>query len=577
MAILDFSSVWLLGLRRRGSASALIALSVAGLAACTQIPLDQQDEPRSPDVLDSVRNLDLLPRYPKSVDSSARDTGPRATPQVYEGVVLTPLEDTRPASGGTKGQGPPQGYELNFENTPVASVAKVVLGDILGTGYTVDPRVQGTINLASGRPVPRSDLLFVLENALRLNGIVLVRDTAGYRLVPLGDAVGGGNVDSAAARAEPGYGISVVPLQYVSASTLIKLLDSFATKPGTVRADTARNMLLIQGSGAERRTAIETVLSFDADWMRGQSVGIFPVQYSNPEPIITELEKIMDTTEGGLSQNVIKFQVVARQNAILVVSRKPNLLRTAETWIKRLDKGNASRNGVHVYRIKYGEARQLARVLNDVFVGSSSSNSFDTAANQVAPRSGLSGSSSIDRPTFGSQAGAAGQPSGSASGFGRAGGDSRGFGGTASTLGTTQVGGTGAGAGQQGPARQASMPARPRQAAGSRCSKASGSPRTCPPIRSWSMPARRITGSSKKPCGRSTSRNCRSASTRRLPRSRSTTVLTTGFNSFCRARTSGCGRIRVRPSTRQRPGRSLTRCRPPPTRFSIGRSRASTF
>ena len=92
-----------------------------------------------------------------------------------------------------------------------------------------------------------------------------MRDTAGYRLVPLGEAIGAGNIDSGPARAEPGYGVSVVPLQYVSAATLIKLLDSFATKPGMVRADTARNMLLIQGSGAERRAAIETILSFDAD------------------------------------------------------------------------------------------------------------------------------------------------------------------------------------------------------------------------------------------------------------------------------------------------------------------------
>ena len=126
----------------------------------------------------------------------------------------------------------------------------------------------------------------------------MVRDTVGYRLIPIGDAVAGGNLDSQAARAEAGYGISVVPLQYVSATTLVKLLDSFATKPGAVRVDSTRNMLLIQGSGAERRAAIDTALSFDVDWMRGQSVGIFPVQNSNPEPVIAELEKILDSKRG---------------------------------------------------------------------------------------------------------------------------------------------------------------------------------------------------------------------------------------------------------------------------------------
>ena len=367
---------------RGGSGVAFFALTLGLLAACAQLsgtPANQEVA-KGPDIMDRVRSLDLLPRFPRNPDPASQNAGAGAgsKSQVYNGVTLSPIEGARSQPGASG-----EGYELNFENTPIASVAKVVLGDILGTGYTIDPRVQGMISLASGRPVPKSDLLFVLENALRLSGVVLVKDVQGFRLIPLGDAVGAGNLDTAEGRAEPGYGVSVVPLRYVSASTLIKLLDSFATKPGTVRADTTRNMLLIQGSGAERRAAIETVLGFDVDWMRGQSVGIFPIKYSSPEPIITELEKILDSGDGGLSQNVVKFQVVSRLNAVLVVSRKPDLLRAAETWIKRLDAADTSRTGVHVYRVKYGEARQLARVLNDTFVGGAGG-SFDTPAGQVA-------------------------------------------------------------------------------------------------------------------------------------------------------------------------------------------------
>ena len=353
-----------------------------------------------------------------------------AKSQIYTGEPVSPVEGAQtqlqPTSDG-------QGYELNFENAPIGSVAKTVLGDILKTGYTIDPRVQGTISLTSGRAVPKSDLLFVFENALRLTGVALVRDAMGYRLIPISDAVAAGNLDSNAARAEPGYGISVVPLQYVSASTLIRLFDSFATKPGTVRVDTSRNILLIQGTGPERRAAIETALSFDVDWMRGQSVGIFPVQNSNPEPVIAELEKILDSKEGGYSQDIVKFQVIARRNAILAVTSKPAMLRTVERWIKRLDAADATRNGVHVYRVKYGEARQLARVLSDVF-GGGSTGSLETPASQVAPGSGLSKTSSnADRLPGLSPATSQSTTGGSmAGGSGRA--NSR-FGGGASTLG----------------------------------------------------------------------------------------------------------------------------------------------
>src|SRR6202035_1946454 len=332
------------------------------------------------------------------------------------------------------------GYDLNFENTPVTTVAKVVLGDILNTGYAIDPRVQGTVTLVSVRPIAKSDIVFVLESALRLSGVVLVRDGAGYRLTPLGDAVGAGRVDSAAASPEPRYGVSVVPLQYVSAQTVLKLMDSFATKPGSVRADPTRNLLLIQGTGAERRTAVDTAISFDVDWMRGQSVGIYPIANSAPEPIIAALEKIMDSGESGLSHDVVKFQSMNRLNAILVVSRKPALLRTAATWIKRLDTSDNGRNSVHVYRVKYGEARQIARLLTDMFIGGSSSASLDSASNQIAPGSVTSSASSADRLSLN---GVNNNNGSSSSGFG-----SRSMGGStggASGFGATQQPGTNGG------------------------------------------------------------------------------------------------------------------------------------
>ena len=379
---------------RSASRIVVVAVGCASLAACNLIAVD--DAQRHPtDVFDRIRAVDLLPRSvnPQEPNANAPD---RRQAAIYTDESVTGL-----ASADTRGQtksvgGGSDGYELNFENTPVTTVAKVVLGDILGVGYTIDPRVQGTITLASGRPVPKADVLFVLENALRVSNVVLVREIAGFRLVPLGEAIGSGNVDNDPARAEPGYGVSVVPLQYVSAQTLIKLLDSFATRPGTVRADAARNMLLIQGSGAERRTAIETVLSFDAEWMQGQSVGIFPVHNTAPDPVITELEKIVDSGDGGLGQNLIKFQSIGRMNSILVVARKPDLLKTAATWIKRLDNGDNANTSVRVYRVRYGEARQMARVLNDMF-NSGGNNGLDPPPNQTAPGSGAVAVSSGDQ------------------------------------------------------------------------------------------------------------------------------------------------------------------------------------
>jgi general secretion pathway protein D len=413
---------------------AVILLSIGLLASCNSATVGSSNDGAQLDIMDKVRSLDLLPRQSQPVSGGAgtiSGRGASSRPVMYEGTEVTAVSDERPqpTSSGN-------GFDLNFENTPVATVAKVVLGDILGVGYTIDPRVQGTVSLVSVRPVAKSDIVFVLENALRLSGVVLLHDTAGYRLTPLGDAVGAGRVDAAGASPEPGYGVSVVPLQYVSAQTLLKLMDSFATKAGSVRADVTRNLLLIQGTGAERRTAVDTALSFDVDWMRGQSVGIFPISSGPPAPLITELEKIVDSGENGLSQNVIKFQPVARLNAVMVVSKNPAMLHAAATWIKRLDHADTERTSVHVYQVKYGDARQIARVLTDMFIGGSSSNLLDSPDNQLAPGSGASTTSSGFATNSNTSNGSASpSTSGFGSGFGnQSGGSGSGSGGT-STFG----------------------------------------------------------------------------------------------------------------------------------------------
>ena len=303
---------------------------------------------------------------------------------------------------------------------------------------------------------------------------------------------------------------------------LVKLLDSFAIRPGLVRADPTRNLLLIQGTGPERRNTIETALSFDADWMRGQSVGIFPVQYSSPEPIIAELEKILDSGDGGLSQGNIKFQVMARMNGILVVTKKPGLLRAAETWIKRLDSSDTNRTGVHVYRVNYGEAKQVAKVLNDIFVGGGSGGSFDTPSS-IAPRS------SSDRLSLGgSQSGGAG-------------GSARWRRGRQRRSQRQLVGISEHDRNRERRQREraripelAALAAAPLRAAAHRSSKASGSPPTPRAIRCLSMRATRTTSSSCARSLNSTGRNCRSRSTPPSPRSRSTTRCPTAFSSSCR-------------------------------------------
>ena len=416
--------------RRRVGACVAAGLAVASLTGCDLTSLSEP-RPKLPDPFDQVQDTNLDPRYPQQ--TQRQSAPPRAAPgQSFFGreAAVEPIPPAAAAQQAASGQG----YDLNFENAAVTTVAKVILGDILGVGYIIDPRVQGTVTISSGRPIPKSVLILVLENALRMSNVALVADGGGgYRLIPAGDAQGAGPTMRVGADEQGGYGISVVPLRYTSAQTILKLLDSFAIKPGMARADTDHNLILVQGSGTERQTAVEAILNFDVDWMRGQSVGIYPIEQATAEAVIKELEKIMETGEGGLNHSLVTLQPIARLNAVLVVTKKPNLLREAATWISRLDKANNAGASVRVYRLRYADARQVAKVLGDLF--GSRSQGLDSAVNQIAPGGGVNTLSS-DQLT---SSGAASSPFtlNAPSGAGQSTGGGGGVGGTGGGLGST--------------------------------------------------------------------------------------------------------------------------------------------
>src|SRR5262249_18498564 len=380
---------------RSGLAGTLVlSLSAFSLTACI-LTADQSIEgnprdPRSPEITDKIRSLDLLPRQPQDPGATGIRQQNASRPAIYLSDGTRPQGAALAEADGTGASG----YDLNFENAPVATVAKVILGDVLGAGYTIDPRVQGTVTLASVRPIPKADALYVLENALRMSGVALVRDRGGsYRLIPAAEA-GPGGIDRSLS-AEAGQGISVIPLRYVSAQNVFKLLDAFGVKASTMRPDNNRNTLIISGSGTDRAAAIDTILSFDADWMKGQSVGIFPVRNSTPEPLITEIEKIMDSGEGGMSQNVIKFQPIGRLNSILVVSQKPEYLKRAQTWIARLDRSDTEGVNMKSYPLRYRNAKLVVALLNEMLLGGTAAGgTLDSSSSQIAPGAGITSSSS---------------------------------------------------------------------------------------------------------------------------------------------------------------------------------------
>jgi general secretion pathway protein D len=216
-----------------------------------------------------------------------------------------------------------------------------------------------------------------------MSNAAVVREGNLVKIIPVPEAAGAGSASVGAA--EPGFGVSIVPLHYTSAAAVARMAENFLSRPGAIRADQARNILLIQGTGTERQSALAVIATLDVEWLRNQSVGVYPLKSTTPETMIKELDRIFQTSENGQGQGVIQFQPVSRMNAVMVVAKSPNLLARVTQWVQRLDRSDG--NALRTYRLKFGNAQQVAKILSDIFVGSGAS-SAETPANQIAPGSG---------------------------------------------------------------------------------------------------------------------------------------------------------------------------------------------
>jgi general secretion pathway protein D len=392
------------------SAAAVLAIAV-GVGGCAQSYLAGSNVTPRPatteHVFDWLDSRSPAGERPPGSGPTARNSAGPTNAEIYyggdpglfsaaegQGRIVTanlsggaPLADSRGSGQRAQANDPAPGsgltrtgddsISLNFENADVKSVARAILGDVLNLNFVIDPSITGTITLSTRRPIRRNQLLLVLENALRARGAVIVQESGFVRIVPDKDATGMGTANVGRDAGGEGYGITALPLENISADALSKILDGFGAQARSIRIDPERNLLIVRGTYAERQQLIETALAFDVDWMRKQTVGIFPVRNTSADVVIAELNKVFDS-------NLVRYQPIERMNAILAVSKSPQAIRQASSWVSRLDRMNDAGIRVRVYRLKHADARRVAAMVRDVFgVGGTGQSIGDPG--QVAP------------------------------------------------------------------------------------------------------------------------------------------------------------------------------------------------
>jgi len=325
---------------------------------------------------------------------------------------------------------------MDFAATDVREVAKAVLGGILGLQYSVAGDVATPVTLVTQRPVARSEVLRLFEDALKNANLALVPQNGVFNIQPIEAAkasapnvVPEGNV--------PGFARETLTLQFVSADELKKLLDPIL--PGVViSADTGRNILVVAGSTGQRTAVRELVQQFDVNWLRGVSFALFVPQRTDARLIAPELEKLLNAP-GAPTNGLVRLISMERLNGILAISGQRQYLEDTRRFVELLDReGESSQPRMFLYRVQNGRAADLAKVILTALGGGGT-----VASGQPGSVDAIGSGRQISGAGNGGFGGNGGGGNGGFGGGGGFGGNGGGFGGNGNAGGIGTAGGAG--------------------------------------------------------------------------------------------------------------------------------------
>jgi general secretion pathway protein D len=267
---------------------------------------------------------------------------------------------------------------LNFVGADIESVIKAI-GHYTRTTFVIDPRVKGSINLVSEKPVTKTQALQMLTSALRLQGFAVVKADGFTKVVPEADAkLQAGPIQAGAVRGDQ-IATQIFHLNYESAAGLVPVLRPLISPNNTVNADQSNNSIVITDYADNLKRLGKIIAALDAP--AGANLDVVPVKYAIATDIAMMANRLL---ESGAAQQPAQAGVVAsgggnvsvladpRTNSVIV--RAPTVARAnlAKALIAKLDQPTTQPGNVHVVYLRNADALKLAQTLRAVVASDAS-------------------------------------------------------------------------------------------------------------------------------------------------------------------------------------------------------------
>lgn len=264
---------------------------------------------------------------------------------------------------------------LNFANADIESVVRAV-AKITNRNFLIDPRVKGTLNVATAMPVSPAVAYDILRSALRLQGFAVIDEHGVLKVVPEADAKQHSVPVTSGKSALRGDQLvtRIFNIKNESATQLMQVVRPLVSPNNSVTASASSNTLVITDY-AENVDRIARIIE-SIDVPQGE-VAVLPLKHASALDLAPTVSRVLGEGAGtgpaaGDPGQRVTVVPDARVNALLVKSDNPARIASARQLVAALDQPGAGGN-IHVIYLRNADATKVAQTLRDVLSGESSS------------------------------------------------------------------------------------------------------------------------------------------------------------------------------------------------------------
>lgn len=274
-------------------------------------------------------------------------------------VIADAPRDARPVS-------------LAFNELAAKDALRVIIGELLGRSYIIDPEINGELTLNVEAELSTQDVYDLLDAlcvihgwSIENRGQTLVVRTVKQRAASTAAPI----LSSRATYPSERPGVRLFPVRYLTPQQVGEAIKPLLSTGGV--SVIAGRSLVVADTIAQLNRLGDVLKSLDKPAFSNVEVWTYELAYQAPSDAARVLETI--ATQSGLISGgdaMATFVVIPRSQRLMVISRDPSLHPMIQDWVEMVDQSpEAPQRHSYVYHIQHVDPGELKTMLDGFYAG----------------------------------------------------------------------------------------------------------------------------------------------------------------------------------------------------------------